>query len=178
MSYRPLYAMYSSPPAGWRDEPFDYCFNFQFTFTPTGVTNPRLADLFNTPLALEGDADFYVRGMAIQIDLPPSTYAGGGRIDFDMRLRDPFGRPLDDGFVPFQIYATSPRGTAGGIPGAWFASPGAPAATPWYPELYCPQGSVLLLDLRAQGASGGFFKTYSFHMYFTGVKRIPNEVCK
>lgn len=172
MSYRPNYLMYSVAPTGWHDEPYEYVFNFQNTLAAS-VTNPRILDFGNYPLNFDPDADFYMRGAAILIDAAPATYVGGGNVTFNMRLRDPFGRPLDDNYVPMQAYFTTPFSV-----GPSKALAGAPVATPIYAELYCPASCVMYADFQAQGVSGATFKTYSFHIYFKGVKRFQNEECK
>ena len=164
--------MYSKAPDGWHDEPYEYCFNFQNTLAAS-VTTPRILDFADQPLQFDPDADFYMRGMAILIDAAPVAYAGGGNVTFNMRLRDPFGRPMDDGYVPMQAYATSSINK-----GPYPALLGAPVATPIYAELYCPASCVMYADFQTQGVSGATYKTYSFHLYFKGVKRFQDEACK
>jgi hypothetical protein len=165
MSYRPSYLNYSKAPTGWHDEHFDYCFNFQFTYSA-----PISAGLIpNLPLQFDPDADFYARGIAILIDAPPVAYVGGTRISFNMRMRDAWGRPLDDNFVPMQVYATNPFANIGPYP----KQPGAPHATP-IPELYCKASCVMYLDLQSQNSG----QEYSFHIFLVGVKRFKDEECK
>lgn len=138
--YIPSYAMYSKAPEGYHDEVFEYCFTFQATFTPPLASSSQ-ANQFNVPLTFDPDADFYLRGIAVLIDGAPS---GTQRIDFSIRIRDPWGRPLDDNFVPMQVYATNPF-PDGPFPGI----AGAPSATP-VPELYCPKSCVMYMDMEGQ----------------------------
>ena len=70
--YVPNFAMYSRPPDGWHDEPFEYVFTFQQTFAAP-ITSVAQASLANVPMQLDPDADFYMRGLAILQD-----YLGGG----------------------------------------------------------------------------------------------------
>jgi hypothetical protein len=161
--------MYSRAQAGWHDEPFEYVFSFEFDFgAPISVSTQ--ADLLSQPLQFEPDADFYCRSIAQLVDQAPSSV---DRIDFDMRLRDSFGRPLDQGFIPMAAYAITPIG-AGPFP----APAGAPVGTPIYPELFCPKSSVMQADFQAQGLTGRAPQFYSFHLYLQGVKRFPNEICE
>lgn len=170
MAYKPNYAMYSRAPQGWHDEPFEYVFSFVKT-----VTAPVLAaslSFFNNPLQFDPDADFYMRGIAILQDPPPGKDV---QILFDMRLRDAFGRFLDNGFIPMDAYATSPTSLdSTGFPA------GGPVATPWYPELYCPANSAMWADFQAENGSASVLTPafYSFHIYFQGVKRFQNESCE
>lgn len=174
MPYRPNYSMYSKAPQGWHDEPFEYVWSFARFFGSITYTTPTFFDFFNNPLQLDPDADFFLRGIAILID---GTPVGEGliRIFFNMRLRDSFGRPLDSQFIPMQGYATNPTTEA---PDAQVA--GAPVATPWYPELYCPANSAMWADFQCQNLTvpNTVTPAYSFHLYFQGVKRFQNEDCQ
>jgi hypothetical protein len=174
VSYVPNYAMYPSAPDGWHDEPFEYVYTFQFDFgAPISVA--AQANLLNQPLQLDPDGDFYMRGMAAMIDQAP---AGKGRIDFNMRMRDAFGRQLDSAFIPMAAYAT-PAFAAGpftGLAGGVSSATPIPA-TPWYPELYCPKSGVMFADFQSQVLIGKSAQFYSFHLYFKGVKRFKNEAC-
>jgi hypothetical protein len=170
MAYKPNYAEYSRPPQGWHDEPFEYVYSFYQV-----IASPQTASalsFFNTPLQLDPDADFFARGIAILQDPSPGKLFT--QITFDMRLRDSFGRYLDNGFVPMGAYATSPTSLdETGFPA------GGPVATPWYPELYCPANSAMWADFQAElGVTGVGNAYYSFHIYLQGVKRFQNEDCK
>jgi hypothetical protein len=143
--YRPNYAMYSKAPEGYHDEPFEYVWSFQRTLAAGSVTLGDL-DSLNNPLQFDPDADFYLRGIAVVVDqVPVSASTTFVNINFGMRLRDAFDRPLDDGFIPLPAYAVNP--TSNGP----FPSPaGSPVGTPNYPELYCPASSVMYADFQAE----------------------------
>jgi FG-GAP repeat len=163
MPYKPNYRDYSRPPQGWHDEPFQYVWSFQSTFTSLAA-NPALGNLLNQPLQLDPDADFYLRGMAVVIDPAPPSVVAPGNLTFNMRLRDSFGRPLDNDFVPMQAYATNPAGFASADP----QEAGNPAATPWYPELYCPASSAMWADFQAEGPGDPPPVTFVFNAKIPG----------
>jgi hypothetical protein len=164
--YIPNYAMYSRPPDGWHDEPFEYVFTFQNT-VGAGVV-PLLV---NQPMQMDPDADFFMRGIAILQDAIPYGLGALKQIFFSMRLKNAFGRALDSDFIPMPAYAADPNFT--GTPDQtdpW-------QATPWYPEQYFPGNGVLWGDFQGLN-SGGIGGYYSFHLYLQGVKRFENEVCQ
>lgn len=172
MPYKPNYAMYSKPQQGWHDEPFEYCFSFVQFFGLTNVTISTQFDFFNNPLQMDPDADFYMRGIAILIDPTPSG-EGLSQLFFNMRLRDSYGRPLDNMFLPMQAYATNP-----GVAGKFPQVAGNPVATPVYPELFCPSNSAMWADFQCQQVQTGMVTpAFSFHLYFQGIKRFQNEDC-
>jgi hypothetical protein len=165
IQYTPNYAAYSRAPQGWHDEPFEYVFTFQ----QAGITAAQ-ATLLNQPMQLDPDADFFMRGMAILIDLV-QTVEGVSVINMSLRMRNAYGRALDSGFIPLSAYAGSPNfsGTPS-ITDPWPASP-------WFQEMYCPANSAMFVDLMAL-ASGAGATYYSFHIYLQGVKRFQNQSCK
>ena len=172
MAYKPNYTMYSRAPQGWHDEPFEYVFSFSQFIASIDVTQSTVLDFLNNPMQFDPDADFFVRGIAVLVD----QFPGKGFVMplFNMRLRDSFGRPLDNAFIPMMAYATSP-GTAGEFP----VVAGAPGATAWYPELYCPANSAMWADFQCQPVALGTEEIkYAFHLYLQGVKRFQNEDCK
>ena len=171
--------MYSRPPQGWHDEPFEYCFSFAMFFGVIPIVSTTQFDFWNNPLQFDPDADFYMRAIAILIDQTP---VGEELLNpyFNMRLRDGFGRSLDNGFIPMQAYATEPTDA-----GPFAQVAGAPIATPWLPELYCPANGAMWADFQCQNIPGiGSIPvtmaspSYSFHLYFQGVKRFQNENCE
>ena len=180
MSYKPNYATYSRAPQGWHDEPFEYVFSFQNS--GEGPSTIAQLSLYNNPLEFGPDADFFMRGIAILVDVQPTTVEPvTTNVAYDLRLRDSFGRYLDNGYIPMGAYATSPPEGAvsgGTSPAMFYQNPGSPVATPWYPELYCPANSAMWADFQAEFAIGGVPWFYSFHLYFAGVKRFQNEQCE
>jgi len=130
--YIPLYDMYSIPPEGWHDEPFDYWFDIDAT------AGQRLQTL----LPMEGDADFYWRGI--------TGYANGAAGRQTLRFIDAWQNQLSQNFV----VQANVLGTA-------------PYARPIYPEVCCPAYSVLAVDqVEYLGAAAS-----SISMAFRGVKR-------
>lgn len=167
MRYRPLHELYSQPPAGWHDEPFEYCFSFFKAFA--GITPASQATFLNQPLRFDPDADFYIRGMAALYDNPNSGEFAN-QILFSLRLRDPFGRALDNAAIPLSAYCGAPPTFPGGV---YASVVNAPVATPWYPELYVPANSAMFADFVAYTNSG---QAYSFQIYFQGVKRFNDAL--
>lgn len=177
MSYKPNYLAYSRPPDGWHDEPFEYVFSFAQTFTGVVVASDRQFDFFNNPLQFDPDADFFLRAIAVLVDNVP-TAKTSFRLDFDMRLRNAYGRALDNAFIPMMSYATAPQNLNNA---AFGPEPGSPVATPWYPEMYCPANGAMAADFQCQPTvtgGTGVNAQYSFHLYLQGVKRFRNEECK
>jgi hypothetical protein len=62
--YMPLYCMYSLPPAGWHDEPYDMYFEIPAT---------ALQSQQGLPLQMDTDADFFVRGITGFADTTPGN---------------------------------------------------------------------------------------------------------
>jgi hypothetical protein len=79
-AYTPLYEMYSKPPAGWHDEPFDYYFEIPATALQTQTV----------VLPMEADADFYWRGST-------AAYIGNGLQRF--QFSDAWDNNLSFGYV-------------------------------------------------------------------------------
>lgn len=78
-SYLPIWKRYSSPPAGWHDEPYDYYFELPIL---ASATRNKI------PLPLDNDAVFLMRGMCGFSD--EADGAGYQRLLF----WDPWGNPL------------------------------------------------------------------------------------
>lgn len=176
--YRPNYLMYSRPPQGWHDEPFEYVFSFsQFGWNVGNITSIDQLNILNQPMPFDPDADFFMRGLAIVVDTVPVT-EGVENLLFNMRLRNAYGRALDNDFIPMAAYATSPQNLNNAVFGPEL---GSPVATPWFPELYCPANGTMFADFGAQQSfpipTTSIFN-YSFHIYLQGVKRFQNEECK
>ncbi len=173
MSYTPNYLMYSKAPQGFHDEPFEYCFSFSKDFG-ANIASASVAS-FQSPLQLDPDADFYARSMSIMLFIRNLAGSSGGgletRIDFSMRLRDCFGRPLDSDFMVMSAYAMPPNQN-----GVFNININFPTmvGTPILPELYCPANGFMFGDFLGVNAN----RTYNFSLYFQGVKRFQDEECK
>ena len=127
MSYRPQFA-YPAAPEGWEDQEFEYWFDlsnlpaFQIALLP-GQEIPNIV------LQLQRDAEF--RWRAVQVS-NPGSFLG-------LRFRTPDGVYLQDDYAPMENFSGFP-GAVAGIPG------GEPLALE--PEIVCPAGATLLLDVR------------------------------
>ena len=125
--YRPQ-AAYPPAPPGWQDEEFEYYFDvsslpaFQIALTPgqeiTGVV-----------LKLQPDAEFHWRGLEVW---NPKGVLG-------LLFRTPDGEYIQADYVTEPTFWGFPA-ASGGIPG------GGPVAIE--PEIVCPAGAALLLDLK------------------------------
>lgn len=168
--YDPLYMQYSRAPEGWHDEPFEYCFSFSKDFGAAIAT--ASAANFQSPLQFDPDADFYVRSMAIAIfSLPIGLEAGDPIITLAMRLRDCFGRPLDNDFIVMSAYAMPPTQNNAFQISATFPQL---VGTPVLPELYCPANGFMFAEFQGLIAH----QMFNFSIYLAGVKRFQNEDCK
>lgn len=116
--YTPLFDMYSIPAPGWHDEPFDYYFEL-----PVAASARRQG----TPMKMDGDADFFWRGVG-------GYSADEGRQY--LRWIDPFGNYLSNAYVAEE----NELGVA-------------PYARPMLPEVCCPAYSVLSADQVAMAAA-------------------------
>jgi hypothetical protein len=119
MPYRDQYDFCT--PEGFEDEDFEYVFNFQNTPALAAPIAPGQTSL-NIPLQLQSDAPYMIR--AIQVANPQSVLS--------IRFRDAFEQFLSDDFVPSWCYAST-QGDNGAVQ---------------EPELPCPAGSVILVDLK------------------------------
>lgn len=122
MSYRPQYS-YPPPPAGWVDE--DFVYEFDSINTPALASPPQS----KIPLVLQPDAEFHIRGMQIS----------GNTGNLLVRFWSPNGYPL--GAVPVECdraYDSTVNGP----------SPIGRLPVTLEPEIVCPAGGLLLLDLE------------------------------
>jgi hypothetical protein len=121
MSYRPQFA-FEPPPPGWEDVDFEYVFSPENTPAMNVPLFPG-DTLLNVVLPLEPDAEYRVRSIEF---IDPSL---GG---LGVRFRDAYGVLLSPlpGFVRSSSYTRTG------------------AAVPLEPELVCPAGSVLQVDLK------------------------------
>lgn len=140
----PVYA--PTYPKCANTEAFQYVANFSLA---AGT------EQLNTPININGDADFVARGGLAVLD--PSV-SGAAIQTLEVRLRDVWGKGY------------SSDGTGGGA-GAWIravrlfgAVPSAPGL--WYPELYIERGQQFAIDLRNVGVG----VTTAGQLAFDGVK--------
>lgn len=121
MSYRPQFA-YPPPPPGWKDEEFEYYFD---------VNNvPALAIIPSNliPLPLQQDAEYFIRGIQVS----------GNTQNLVVRLWTPDGMQLSQTLIEVdRAYSGTLNGSApvGRLP------------VPLEPEVPCPSGGTLFIDL-------------------------------
>jgi len=128
----PVYApTYPAPPRCPVTETFQYVVNFSLA---AGT------EQLNTPINVNGDADFAWRGNLAVRDV---SVASSSLETLEVRVRDVWGKGY------------SSDGVGGGL-GAWVrvqrlfgAVPSAPGL--WYPELYIERGQQFTVDLRNVG---------------------------
>ena len=148
--YRPQFPY--STERGIDDGDFDHYFDY---LTVPLLNNSALATLGiiqNIPLTLQSDWPFYIRGIQVK---------GMNAADpvVSVRFKDCFGNALSDDFVPLDL-AYAPDGT-----GLYFTN------IVMEPELRCPQGGVLLMDLRNQ--TSGNADLTKVRVTLSGMKRRP-----
>lgn len=150
IEYIPLWARYSVAPPGYEDEPYVY------SFPLWDLTAPVDSLVEGVPLALDTDAGFLARSVVMHVlNTDASTL-------WSARLVDPSGKrgalQINPGssVLPYQLdlnfggdltIATSGRKI--------------------YPEMSCPAGSVMAVDLRLLGVNG----TSTGIIRIQGVKR-------
>jgi hypothetical protein len=125
MSYRPQFA-YPPTPQGVKDDFFSY--SFDYTNTP-GLANavPANNTVLDIPLPLQTDALFLCRAMRFS------------PVNLGVIVRDTFGRPLQDNYVPINLcYSPSGIAIAGFLPVAI------------EDEELCAPGGVFLLNFQNQ----------------------------
>ena len=127
MNYRPQF-VYPPPPEGWRDEDFEYSFDLS-NLPAFQLVLGLGAQINDIVLQLDRDAEF--RWRAIQVSNPGSQLG--------LRFQTPDGTFLQNDYAPMENFSGFP-GASGGIPG------GEPVALE--PEVVCPPGSVILLDVE------------------------------
>lgn len=122
--YRPEFAY--ETPAGFEDEPFEHFFDKNNAPALAGpfTSGQQVLDI---PLRLDTDADFFWR--AIKITAASQK--------FFIRFRDPFGNLLSD-YIPAANYIPSPTR---------FEAPLGSAPVPLEPEIPCPAGSIVFVDI-------------------------------
>jgi hypothetical protein len=126
MTYRPQFD-YPSPPPGYEDEDFEYVFNDANT-PALGVLLASGQTSLSIPLLMQNDAPEYLI-RAIQVGNPQALLG--------IRFRDGFLNPISDPdqFVSSWAFASS-QGNNGAVT---------------EPELQCPGGAAILIDIANLG---------------------------
>jgi hypothetical protein len=125
--YRPQW-VYFTPP-GFKDEPHHV--PFRFAVNMDGSLNRSL------PIQLDNDADYIVRGIYFFNGPTPGVNGVSPGL---MRLWDAHGNPLSAG-LSLSL-------------GGWANAQGLAHGFPIEPEVACPAGSVLLVDLQLSSQAG------------------------
>ena len=152
--FRPQFSFQT--PKGFKDVPYVLPVTFGQNVTgglPAGQYYP------NFILQTDNDAASIFRSLFWQGEQQGETDP------MQVQLRDAYGNYLTDGYIPLWLYAwgagnTTPDGGSG-------------RAKVFEPELYCPPGSVLIIDYFNPSAGG---TQLPGNFEFRGVKRYP-EVC-
>jgi hypothetical protein len=128
MPYRPQYETAETPP-GYEDEEFVYVFNPDNTPALGVLLSPGQSSL-NIPLALQADASEHII-RSIQIGNPQSNLG--------VRFRDPFDNYITE------------SGPGEFVPSFSFSSPNGDSGSVLEPEIPCPPGAVILIDIANVG---------------------------
>ncbi len=153
--FRPQFSY--STPKGYKDFPYVLPVTFGQNVTVSLLAG-RLYQ--NFLIQTDNDAPSILRSLFWQGVQQAETDA------MQIQLRDAYGNYLTDGYIPLWLYAwgagnTTPDGGSG-------------RAKVFEPELFCPPGSVLILDyFNASTAT----TQLPGNLEFRGVKRYP-EVCQ
>ncbi len=129
---RPQY--YYRTPRGYKDVPFVRPVNFD---QDPPIVIPVGGFLNDYIIQMDNGEPQLIRSLFV---LGPNQDT---LIDLQMRLRDAFGNELTDGYVPLVLFASG----AGETP----PDGGSGRTKVFEPELYCPAGSTLILDLYNPG---------------------------
>lgn len=122
MNYIPLYNRYSKAPAGWVDNEYDHYYELSVSASQNTT---------GFPLKIEGDADFYWRGLLT------STFGSVGGGNSTLLFRDSFGNYIQSA-PAFEEDLGGGRST--GLQGAF--------AVPLFPEIYCPKNGNVYVDIK------------------------------
>ena len=126
MSYRPQYA-YPEPPEGFVEE--DFVYYFDQTNVPVLGLIPLNQPLSRIALQLESDAPFKLRGIQVSGNVPNML----------MRLYDCYDNQLS------QVLVEADRAYSGTENGP---APVGRLPVVFEPEIPCPAGAVLMIDLE------------------------------
>ncbi len=141
-NYIPQWAA-TPTPAGFQDQAWIY----EYTFPVSDGSNYPLS---NFPLPFDLDADFILRGCWVSAFESVNKFPTGSAL-FAL-LRDPYGNRLADDFQPFVTLGTPFNFIYGFAAEFNQETLGAPA--PFEPEIFCPAGSNMLIDLRLSPGVG------------------------
>lgn len=153
---RPQY--FYTTPDGFKDVP--YVKPITYGQNVTGGIPPGQY-LNNFVVQLDNDAPQLFRSLFWQ-GAQQGQGAGPASGSIQIQLRDAYGNYLTDGYVPIWLLCWG----AGSTP----PDGGSGRAKVWEPELYCPAGSILLVDYF--NPDGGTYQ-YPGLFEFRGVKRFP-----
>jgi hypothetical protein len=146
------------PPPGFQDVPWV----FQFDFPASNGANYPLN---NFPLPFDMDADYIVRGIWTTFGDNTGSFPSGCAL-LGM-LRDPWGNRLADDYQALCLLGTPTTYAYGFQVQYQTETLGVPA--PVEPEIHCPAGSGMVIDLKlAGGAAPG---DGASSLFFYGVKR-------
>jgi len=151
VDYVPTWARYSVAPPGFVDEPYIY------QFVMWNITAPVNITVEGTPIPMDTDAPFLVRSVSVRNAVVPD-----GATTFAARLVDCYGDRLVLNVNPG--LTSNPYALEACFAGQTLISS---FARPMYPELVCPAGGVMALDLRVVATVG----QTSGILYLNGVKR-------
>ena len=150
--YRPQFAY--PTPDGFVDEDFDHYYD---NLSVPLLGGMKTQEVRNIPLQLDTDADFLWRGIKIpsaDANTPPNI---------GIQLRAPDGRYIMAGYVPIWLFGLQLSQNPN------YNGPGSILE----PEIYCPRGSTILLNLFDFNNSNEEIGVITL----TGVKRWSKEQC-
>lgn len=134
--YRPGTVFGPQYPPNFSELNFRYAYSF---IIPLGTTNSPSV-LASQPLNIQSDADFVVR-MFSSYAQPQGDGFSVGHVD--VILRDQYGKPYSNDWVPMETLFPPPNGDS--LSNAlWWSVPD----VTMYPEIYLPKSTQLLLDIR------------------------------
>lgn len=148
--YRPQFPF--TPEPGVDDGDFDHYFDY---LTVPLLNNTALAAsgiIQNIPLTLQSDWPFNIRGIQVK-----AVNAGDPVVE--VQFKDCFGNYLSDDYVPLDL-AYAPDGA-----GLYFTN------IVFEPEIRCPQGGVILMNLKNQ--TSGNADLTKVRINLSGMKRRP-----
>lgn len=149
-----------STPAGYKDVPFVR--PVTYGQDPSGGISPGQY-LRDFVVQLDNDAPQLFRSLFWQGE-EQGQGAGPLTGSVQIQLRDAYGNYLTDGFIPLWLLAWGA--------GSTFPDGGSGRAKVFEPELYCPEGSILLIDYFNPDTAS---YQYPGLLEFRGVKRLKGD---